>query len=474
MLQKIASAVFLILFAAGVASASPASISEKPSIPSDLFFEFKPVPPDENAIINWRKADQVKVALSESEKEAVKHCWIPGAKAPTGDDLENLKTWLRRNREALQMFDESLKKPKAQWPERDPKKPFPELVSFSLLVKARLFAADQAAAQGKFVDALKTLEGNLKLAQFGLEGDAQLLHYLVAANARTYTQGALLKLASRKQLPIASLVTILNLLPSLANETNLYDRILCSEFLQQSKTVLDAKELADGWSKISETNDAMFLYPDELRRPFKVLLDPTLVSFHPKPLDSTGELVKSIQLLRSFRTNACSAWSNRVDTLESEQERTRTNLLSEIQPLMDLLKGEPLPLSRVAAQKARATYLKIENPVGRIMNCSRSGQIMGDERVFRFRTDREATRIIVALLIFERQKGVLPEKLDDLVEHKILATIPSDPFSGGPMLYSRERRIVWSVGTDGEDDEGLAGTSRWSGLDAVWQISELN
>jgi hypothetical protein len=140
------------------------------------------------------------------------------------------------------------------------------------------------------------------------------------------------------------------------------------------------------------------------------------------------------------------------------------------------VKDEPLPLSKQAADRARNAYLRIKNPIGRIFAGEISSLADGDARVFRCRTEREAVRAMIALLIFERQKGMLPGKLSDLVDARILDSVPFDYFANAPMSYSRERRIVWSVGQDGEDDDGDSDGNflDWYSGDAVWHVPKTN
>ena len=472
--RQIFTALWLLAIATLVATASPAPTAEKPPLPDDLYFEFKAVPADQNAMIDWRRAAQLEAVPNEKEKQALKFCWTPADREPSADDLAGLQSWLKRDQPALDMFSASLAKPMAQWPERNAQNTQPEIAAFSHLMRARLFAADQLAEQNKFEDAARSLEDSLKLAQMGIEGDPELIHYLLACSARTLTQDAIIRLAARKQVPLPVLERLLNDLLKLDSETNLYSKILRIEFTSDYNEPFDLKKLVADWSKISETNAAMALFPDDCIRPFKVLLDPSLVPFHPKPFDWNADIEATADHYRIYRTNACSAWADRSGEVELENVENRTNLLLEIAPLMKLVEGEPLPLSRQAAQRAKDAYLAIDNPVGRIMNCSLSGFVGSDEKVFKCRTEREATRAVLALLIFERRKGVLPEKLSDLVAEKILKAVPADPFSGGELLYSRERRIVWSVGQDETDDGGKAGETRWSGDDAVWTIPGLN
>lgn len=474
MLKQIISTIWLLGVATHVVIASPAPVADKPAMPDDLYFEFKAVPAEQNAIINWRRAAELEVAPNEKQKKALKFCWTPAAREPSADDLSDLQNWLKRNREALELFDASLTKPSAQWPKHDVQDKQPEMLVLSHLIKARLFAADQLTERGKFESAAKSLEESLRLDQMGIEGEPALIHYLIACNVRTLTQDAILRLASRKQVPVPLLERLLDDLPSLDSETNIYPKVLRVEFTRDYNEKIDVKKLAAVWEQLSKTNVAQLLFPDDCQRPLRLLLDPSLVALHPKPYDLNADLEESERHYRIYWTNSITAWSDRSGEVELENEENRTNLLQDIAPLMKLVASEPLPLSRQAVQQARAAYLDLKNPVGRILDCSITGFVGSDVKVFKCRAEREATRTVLALLIFERRKGILPEKLSDLVDEKILKSIPNDPFSNEPILYSRERRIVWSVGEDGTDDGGKAGPLRWAGDDAVWQIPLIN
>lgn len=457
----------------GWSSTSPGD--DKPAIPADLLYEFKPVPAAENAIINWRRAAEVEAALNDRQKQAIKFCWTPGAKEPTTEDLDSLRAWLKRNQEALDLFNASLQKPKAQWPERNPQNPQPEL-KFSQMIRARLFQADQLAEQNKLEAAAKLLENSLKLAQTGVEGDAAVLHYLVACGARSLTQEAILRLACRRPMPIPLLGELLTNLPCLDSETNVYDHVLRVEFTRDYNNALDMKKLSADVTKMSGTNAALYfsLFPDELQRAARVLLDPSLVPLHPKPFDDNAEIEKSIRHYRIYRTNSLGPWTERNGEVELDHANDQTNLMEDIAPLMELVKDEPLPLSRQAVQKARAAYLEVDNPVGRIFDTSVIGFVASDLKVCQVRTEREATRTCLALIIFERRKGKLPVALVDLVQEKLLPAVPLDPFCREPLHYSREKRKIWSVSDDGVDDHGESGKTRWYEKDAVWQIPEIN
>ncbi|MEI9865949.1 MAG: hypothetical protein WDN00_15635 [Limisphaerales bacterium] len=475
-LLRIICAGLLLGFSSIAGWATTASSEDKPPIPPDLYYEFKLVPAEENAIINWRRAAEVAAPLSDKEKQTIKYCWSPTAREPSPNDLIQLQSWLRRNAEALRLFNASLDKSKAQWPERNPQNVQPELTLLPLMIRARLFEADQLAEQNKFIDAAKSLEDSLKLAQIGTEGDATTLHYLVACNARTLTQDAILRLACRKEVPVAMLQELLKKLPSLDSETNIYNHVFRVEFSNDYNNSLDLKKLTENLTKMSGTNATIFLsfYPDDLQRAFRVLLDPSLVPLHDKPFDAKAEIEKSIRHYRIYLTNSLVPWNKRNGEVELEHEEDHTNLVEDIATLMELVKDDLLPLNRQAVQKARAAYLEIKNPLGRIFDTSIISFVASDLKVCQVRTEREATRAFLALLIFEKQKGQLPPTLSDLVKEKILASVPIDPFSGEPLHYSKEKRKIWSISDDGEDDGGASGDFRWYEKDAVWQIPNLN
>lgn len=468
--------IALLLLATVSGWAATASKDGKPPIPADLFCKLPNVDADENAIINWRRAGEIQIPLEEKLGDAIKFCWMPSAPNPNDTLLEGLETWQHRNQEAREIFDASLAKPKAQWPERNPENVQKELNGLILMTKSRLFEADRLAQRGEFTNAVKSLEGSLRLTQLGVDADAALVQYLISANSRALVQGAMMRLAARRDLPALLRERLLQSLPPLHNETNTYAHILSVEFTLYAAHPTDVKKIAETWSKIAETNIAMSLYPEEFRRPFKVLLDPMLVSQHPKPYNEAAAMEAGANHYRIFRTNACTAWTNRFTHVEDQREQVSEDFLKEIEPLMELVKDEPFPLSREAARKARSAYLKIEDPVGRLFSVCSLGDLVGsDAKIFRARTAREAGRTVIALLVFEQRKGKLPRKLSELVDEKIVDRLPYDPFADASLCYSADRRIVWSVSGDAVDDDGdNEEKSPWFGRDAVWQIPELN
>jgi hypothetical protein len=75
-----------------------------------------------------------------------------------------------------------------------------------------------------------------------------------------------------------------------------------------------------------------------------------------------------------------------------------------------------------------------------------------------------ATRTLFALRAFQQDLGRLPDRLSELVPH-YLDAVPTDAFNGAPIQYSRARKLIYSLGTDGIDpgvDPEAAAESRAS------------
>lgn len=85
-----------------------------------------------------------------------------------------------------------------------------------------------------------------------------------------------------------------------------------------------------------------------------------------------------------------------------------------------------------------------------------------------------ATRILIALKCYKAEHGELPETLDELVP-QYFESIPLDDFDGKPMKYSREKRVVYAVGKDLEDNGGVGQDDRENrnpdpGFDLIYKI----
>lgn len=86
------------------------------------------------------------------------------------------------------------------------------------------------------------------------------------------------------------------------------------------------------------------------------------------------------------------------------------------------------------------------DPVDTILRATR--------RSFYARANFEATRTLLAMVVFERVHGSLPNTLNDLVTRGVLSELPRDPYSDRPFRYDRARELIYSVGPNGIDEAG--------------------
>lgn len=411
------------------------------------------------------------VKANDDLNNKLPYAWKPESPAANEEDAAAIRHWLIQNREALELMEQSLKKPAAKWLATRGEEFQPELVALNQLTKARIVSADLLATSGKWEEAANLLEGNLRLAQIAIESEAAMIHYLLGSRIRIITERAMLRLGNHRDTPSQLLGKLLTRLPQLHAETNDFTRMLRVEFTIYAYPGVDIKWFAEAWAKPEARRLVSLTYPEQFQRPFMVLTDPGLVALHPKPFDQQAELNRTISAYRRYFNNALSGWTNRIEPDEAALEKVQTELLADIEPLIETVAEDDLPLSPKSIAKARKLYLALNDPIGRILQYRNDLFSADDSRVFKNRTEREAARAILAAIIFERQKEQLPASLQELREEKLLAEIPWDYFANASLHYSKTKRLVWSVGEDAEDDKGDGNPDApWGGLDVVWKI----
>jgi len=88
---------------------------------------------------------------------------------------------------------------------------------------------------------------------------------------------------------------------------------------------------------------------------------------------------------------------------------------------------------------------------------------------FEGQAGHDATLAVLALLRYQKQEGRYPESLDELVLGGYLKELPMDPYSDGPLVYSRGEKgfVLYSLSRNFKDDGGVMGTGR-SGKPRNW------
>ncbi|PXA05622.1 hypothetical protein DDZ13_01750 [Coraliomargarita sinensis] len=103
--------------------------------------------------------------------------------------------------------------------------------------------------------------------------------------------------------------------------------------------------------------------------------------------------------------------------------------------------------------KGWGSYIN-RNPIGGIIRSTLTRSMtLVLNKISMAEVSASATRLSMALQAYYMEHESLPDRLDELVP-EYLPMIPRDPYDGQPMRYSKERKIVYSVGDDFVDHGG--------------------
>jgi hypothetical protein len=92
-----------------------------------------------------------------------------------------------------------------------------------------------------------------------------------------------------------------------------------------------------------------------------------------------------------------------------------------------------------------------------ILKCKFISHYLYEAKVyFILSSSMRMTQVKLAVLAYRMDHGELPRKLDALVP-EYLDAIPSDPFTGKPLLYDAKKGVIYSAGFDSTDNGGEAG-----------------
>jgi hypothetical protein len=115
------------------------------------------------------------------------------------------------------------------------------------------------------------------------------------------------------------------------------------------------------------------------------------------------------------------------------------------------------------AQAQRPDFQRRPGPLKLILGGNVFGEVSywlimpGTEALIAARCDEsvalQTTRMLLAARAYQSKHGRLPANLDAL-KPEFIAAVPEDAFSGEPLKYSREAKVIYSVGKDLRDDGG--------------------
>jgi len=327
---------------------------------------------------------------SEEELEKEREC----APFTEGWNLDLAERILKRKGRLLERFDESLRFPEFQVPEIDQvEMPVPYLMELRDVSQLALIRAavlfDRGNEPGAFHEAFKVVQFGLRLQGAG----GPSIHFLVGRSIK-------------------------------AGGTACITRFI-------EKTKLDAREVQSVVDSLPAFDDGM--WKAALRREYVIMANAA-------ERFSRGE-------------NLGLDWPPFIPRRPFFKPQQTKRLLAEV---FQALIGSPKPMLVAEKRKLWASALeKVRGP--RWVPTNFLGKVVAElmvqphERSFLDLATEDfslfAPKLLFALKRFQRDRGALPDSLDELVP-SYLKEIPRDPFDGEKLRYDKARKIVWTVGPD--------------------------
>ena len=449
---------------------APGSNAPRFTIPPELAYERVVLSKEKNAVVEWQQAVALYVVPEGLAKETLASPWIRNARPLTDGERRDFTQWLARNRQAMELIEIGRRKGRLQWTQHRPEDSEPALTVLKSLLQARLVQVVRLKDR-QDEDVAEHVLSTLQMADLIADGEGPLIHYLVGQAVKSLCWQAIQKIALESSTSAGTLNKLWRGIPSSEDEVEVYARAVRVEFSDYVLVESSPTQLAEQWQAMMVKNPEILdlTVPEELQRAFRIFLTPSLVAQHPRPLDHAKQVVTAIPNFQRHLANARGSWKDRRP--EPDQTEILNRFLKDATPVLAKVEKEKLPLSKKAIERIRPAYNQIDNPLGRLFDSMSSPLGPSFSRVFRGRAEREATRVLLALQLFHRRERRWPASLGELVSRGLLEAVPRDPFGEDEFRYSQARGLIWSVGSNGRDDDGKSGSgSRWDAPDAVWSF----
>jgi hypothetical protein len=430
--------------------ATPGSDGWTPGAPPELLQLVPPglryvrvdLPPDQNAFTLWEKA--IATFVPPDEPPELKAIWDDyrnnDSPFPDGEIGRLLGGYLDRNRGALERLVSAAQQVRWQSP------PITNGILFipSYLRSLKEFMnlkdveSRRNISRGLTRDSVLSFVDVLRIGDCVAEAEGGIVDLLVGRRLQETACEGILRIAAREDVPESTWKTVL---------TTLEERPLAVEAATQALRVdlcclllhdLGQPESFDAWGEKVGGLSKSPVFEKVVRSADKIGTVRILSAFY-------GRWIMNVQV----------SWPNRDKTLTHDIEWFVREVKEEMKRL------ESSPAIEVNSQLLPKALVALLGPAVEAF-------VLSGHRA---RAERAGTRLVVAIRLYAARKGRIPATLLDLVVEKILPAVPTDPFSGKPMRYSADRRIVWSVGPDEVDDGGVVEEEyRWAGKDYVWQV----
>jgi len=427
-------------------------------VPEELRYERVELPADQNAASLLMELGD-KVVVPEDPEEVHELWGVLRGEAPVEvDDLDGrVASLVQKNAEALALVKQALQKTKCQFPMlRTINDRCDYLGGLRSIVRIKCLHARVLARHGEFASAATELKDSVVLAELVKGGQGTLLTYLVGIASGATAEGGIRWLARQQGVPEDVLERLLQSLRPASETDQALATALRIEFQLCYLQMLSDEPVPSAFYvafDIDIPNDATNEQMAAMRVASDKLLDRAATV-----RTASGFYVRAVR-------NASLPWARQDASIGADIEQM-------IKQMEDVHHAALLHMSvKGDLQEATEALSVFENPVGRLyLESSLPLMDVPLRRSFQLRAEREMTRAFLVLRIRQLRSGAYTDSLDALVEEGILPAVPTDPFSGKPLRYDAKRKLIWSVGPDGVDDNAESVPEDWRAEDYVIEL----
>lgn len=377
---------------------------------SDLSIAFLNIPEEENAFTFFNDASALVTSFTGGDQRFVELI------DEGSYDAAELTTFLETNERVIELFERGLECEGMQFPRyKGFSDDLPYLAPMRKIARMQSNRALHLFKQGHEEEAFEVLLDILRFGDKIQTGKGPLINYLIGTAVKGIALERFRELLTKTTLESEQLLIFVNKLEvggsseeGLADALRAEYQVIAQGIDDIRSGKLDLRDLADPsfWS----------LWKGRLR------IKPSRYSL--KPNKTKWVCAEAIKICIS---NISRPFSNtrsmrRADT--SIESMSRRRVLVQPNAVGKIICASLVPLlDRVMIQKCR-----------------------GD-------IEAGATQLFIALRCWKLDRGDLPERLDELVP-KYIKQVPLDAFDGKQLRYSKQKRVIYSVGEDLKDSGG--------------------
>ncbi len=386
---------------------------EPPPKDDDLIFEWREVPDVENAYYYLKQLEPKVTSMTSTEDMRISD--MRDGKVEW--DHEFLEKILAKNTAAFETAERMVQCKVYQPPRPSPSSivlTFIPLMPLKKLSRQWYFQALSLIERGKYEEALDIAMKITELGHLVESSPGSIIDYMVGHAIKRMGTGIFQKCAGKTALAKDVLKQYIDRLAECGANVEGLSNSMRAEYGYACEVI---DEIVRGRFSLKHFGSKYGLYPERLK-PGKLFMP-----------NKTKRM-----LAETFRELISNLDKSLVDMDIPDNLPELDSLLGNV-PLMDRVPIGTNKVGRIIHKEHTTLFYHI------LESKCRENSVVG------------MTRLLLALKCYKIDYGQLPETLNELVPEYI-DEVPVDDFDGKPLRYSKERKIIYSVGEDMKDSGG--------------------